>query len=279
MPAHFALWRVLKSMKEYKILLKFSLMMLKSSHSNEVNFSEWIKSYVLYAKALFLNARYEDSVELLRNLLDVFANVPLEEVKFLSEVNKNNKISLTNVFEEFEWALNFYSKHHVYMKSKTIFGLNFSRKYLKESSKENLILKEGKMIESKQNLENHLNKSSNSGIFILNQDEYEQNLEHSMEGYRSGFIIQHDNNNNVILDNNANNQGEFEFDKEMLFKDREIENLKESLESKIKQSPVTTETTTNIDINEPNKLEEYIESKIDSISIPKTNTCLYNYNI
>jgi len=87
--------------------------MLKSSHSNEVNFSEWIKSYVLYAKALYLNARYEDSVELLRNLLDVFANIPLEEVKFLSEVNKNNRISMTNVFEYFEWALNFYSKYQL----------------------------------------------------------------------------------------------------------------------------------------------------------------------
>ncbi len=150
-------------MKEYKILLKSSLLMLKSSHSNEVNFSEWIKSYVLYAKALYLNARYEDSVELLRNLLDVFANIPLEEVKFLSEVNKNNRISMTNVFEYFEWALNFYSKYHVYKKSEAIFKANFTKKYFKELPGEKLVIKEGKLIDPNHNLENKLNKLSRSG--------------------------------------------------------------------------------------------------------------------
>ena len=114
MQAHFALWRVLKSLKENKVLLKFSFFMVKCSHSNEVNSSEWIKAYILYAQALFLNA-----------------NIPIDEIKFLSEVNKNNKISLTNVFEYFEWALNFYSKNHVYEKSKAIFNFNFKKKFKK----------------------------------------------------------------------------------------------------------------------------------------------------
>ena len=131
MQAHFALWRVLKSLKENKVLLKFSFFMVKCSHSNEVNSSEWIKAYILYAQALFLNAKYEDAIELLRNLLDLFANIPIDEIKFLSEVNKNNKISLTNVFEYFEWALNFYSKNHVYEKSKAIFNFNFKKKFKK----------------------------------------------------------------------------------------------------------------------------------------------------
>ena len=148
--------------------------MLKCSHSNEVNSSEWIKAYILYGQALFLNGKYEDAIELLRNLLDVFANIPIEEVKFLSEVNKNNKISLTNVFEYFEWALNFYSKNHVYEKSKAIFKFNFKRKKFKESffveKKSSQI--PGKIIEKNSIINNNLNKFSRSGYLFSNFQRY-----------------------------------------------------------------------------------------------------------
>jgi hypothetical protein len=49
------------------------------------------------------------------------------------------------------------------------------------------------------------------------------------------------------------------------------------LESKLKLSPCLTETNIIFEINDPYKLEEYIESKIDLIPIPTTNSCIYTF--
>lgn len=131
MPALFAIWKILRILKENKVLLNFSYLMLKISHLNEVPFSQWTKSYILYAKALLLNLKSEEAITLLRNTLDIFVNIPLEEVKFLQEVSKSNKISSTNIFVNFDNALRFYSKYIIYEKNKGIFQFNFKKKVTK----------------------------------------------------------------------------------------------------------------------------------------------------
>lgn len=115
------LWKVLKYSEETKLFLYYSFFMLKVSHSNEVSVSDFIKSYVLLSKALFLNSKFDEAVNLLRNLLDTFACIPIEDLKYLSEIYRLNNISLTNMFVNFDSSLKFFSKYHVYEKSKGIF--------------------------------------------------------------------------------------------------------------------------------------------------------------
>jgi hypothetical protein len=121
MNAYFELWKIIKLKKDYKLLLSFSYFMIGISHDEEVTFDDWIKSYILYAKALFLNERKDDAIELLRSLLDIFSNIPLDEIKFLSEIHKSNKITTTNNLFNFDRAIRFYSKYHVYKKCEGIF--------------------------------------------------------------------------------------------------------------------------------------------------------------
>jgi hypothetical protein len=151
--ASFSLWKILqklflqkeketnspnrsksqKSLKPSKqeinsVLLKFSYFMIKICQNEEVSFSDWIKAYILYSKSLYYNERYDQAIQVLISLLDIFANMPHEDIKFLSEINKDNKISITNVFVNFDTALNFYSKYHVFKKCEEIFLNNYYKK-------------------------------------------------------------------------------------------------------------------------------------------------------
>jgi hypothetical protein len=122
MDAYYSIWRILKINKRYKSLIDFSFYLVKISHNSEVLFEDWLKSYILYSKALYLDNKLNDALELLRGLLDIFANIPLDEIKYLSEINKNNKISLkNNNFFDFDYVLSFYSKYHIYSKCEAIF--------------------------------------------------------------------------------------------------------------------------------------------------------------
>jgi hypothetical protein len=128
----------LKINKKKKILLRFSLYLLKISHSSEVSYEDWIKCYVLFSKALYLDGKLDDALELLRGILDIFANIPLDDIKYLSEINKNNKISLKNNFFNFDFALSFYSKYHVYSKCEAIFKSVYKTREYKISREFNI---------------------------------------------------------------------------------------------------------------------------------------------
>jgi hypothetical protein len=104
-----------------KILLKYSYYLVKLSHNEEINFNDWLKAYLKYSKALFLNEKYDKSIMILINLLDIFSVIPLDELKFLQEINKKNKISFINNFINFDVLLKFFSKSQVYKKCESIF--------------------------------------------------------------------------------------------------------------------------------------------------------------
>jgi len=130
MRAHFLVIKILKTIGDYSFLLKYCIYTIKISHSDNVTTAEWLKAYLLYSKALFLNEMSEDAIDVLRNILDIFAYIALDEIKFLNEINKTNKISLTNVFVDFNHALNFYSKFHVYEKCEKIFRKKIPKKVI-----------------------------------------------------------------------------------------------------------------------------------------------------
>ena len=121
MPAIFLLWKILKFSDEKKLFLYYSYYMVKLSHSNEVSCSDWVKAYILLAKALFMNNLIDDAINLLRNLLDVFACIPIEDLKYLSEIYRMNNISITNMFVNYDTSLKYFSKFHVFEKSKGLF--------------------------------------------------------------------------------------------------------------------------------------------------------------
>lgn len=128
MEAHFLIWKVLRSLGNYKSLLLYSYYIIRISHLNEVSFQDWQKCYIYYSKALIFNGKFDDAINLLRNLLDVFANIPIEGIKYLSDIHKLNKISTTNIFVSLDSATEFYSKYRIYKKSLEIFDSNNVRK-------------------------------------------------------------------------------------------------------------------------------------------------------
>ena len=139
MRAHFLVIKILKTIGDYSFLLKYCIYTIKVSHSDNVTTNEWLKSYLFYTKALFLNDMCEEAIDVLRSVLDIFAYIALDEIKFLNEINKNNKISLTNVFVDFNHALNFYSKFHVYEKCENIFKKKIPKKV--NIPKEDILIK------------------------------------------------------------------------------------------------------------------------------------------
>jgi hypothetical protein len=293
MDAYFALWRIIKHCREYKVLLNFSFFMIKNSHSTDVSYEDWIKSYILYAKALFLNERYDDSVELLRNMLDIFANIPLDHIKFLSEVHKSNKIFTTNNFVNFDYALSFYSKYHVYKKSEAIFQFNFKSKTNKGLNKDNPYTYTYKMSFSnkKKIVQSFVSHSAN----LKNEN---LNLGNTYIPSSSNF--KDENNINFELDLSINNsitnvdKNSIQVNETLVLNTQE-DNFKE-IKGDFLLSQVYNSTCNNynsngsvynsmygknvedVGVNSFEKLEEYIEKKIEFLEIPEEYTCKLNEN-
>lgn len=159
MRASFCLWKILKK-KNLQLLLKYSLFILKISHSEEVTYSEWVKSYLLLSKSLFYNKKYEQSIQVLISLLSCFTILPNENIKFLSKINKVNQISFTNVFENFESALAIFSKANIYKKCQEIFEESEVEQDLSSSLKELELFIDSKSISS-------INFNLNCNIFFI----------------------------------------------------------------------------------------------------------------
>jgi hypothetical protein len=219
MNALFALWKILAFLREYKLLLNLSYFIIKIAHRNEVSASDWIKSYMLYSKALMYNKKYDEAIILLINTLDLFAHVPLEEAKYLNSIYKQNKISTTNFFVNFDKALQFYSKYHVYKKSQAIFQHNYTLKKGRKNMKNDIFL--NNVIDIKSEREN---KETDTLIQIS-----------MMNTFKSS------NTTNSVIE----------------------------LQNKIDSS----NTLNDLEIDNINKLEEYIESNIDSIEVPVESPC------
>jgi len=95
-PAYFSIWKLIKKENNKKLLFAFSYFLIKISHSDEVNLNQWITAYILYSKALCFDGKLENALEILRSLIDIFPCFPLEDLKYIEEINKNNKISFKN---------------------------------------------------------------------------------------------------------------------------------------------------------------------------------------
>jgi hypothetical protein len=252
MPALFAVWKILSFLKEFKLLLNFSYFMIKVSHMNEVSFSDWIYSYILYSRALLLNNKAEDAITLLRNTLDVFVNIPLEEVKFLSEVNKTNKISSTNVFFNFDTALSFYSKYHVYQKSEGIFNFNFNLKKKKNVISEFFSFSQNNnLLNSKENV-----KEEDSGKIINNG---------------SGTSIEEGGSISVIPTLPGVSKNKFN-DEINLGSDKNLLSA-----SNIGGASTILPVLKDIGIDNVKKIDEYLEKAVDLIDIPTESPCKNNY--
>lgn len=262
MNAYFGLWRVIRYLGDMRILLNFSYFTIRRAHSIEVTFEDWIKSYILYAKALTFNKRYEEALELLRNLLDIFANIPLEEIKFLSEIHKNNKISSTNNFVNFDYALSFYSKYHVYSKSESIFHLNYRLKTGKERFK--LVSGNSPIADKQASAKRQLKRTFASQSFnVFNDGDAINNIDNSVIKYEIDNSIVGNSIERDIIHTNEEN-----FDKLNIMQNQAFNNCKNS-----KESPYEDVKIEDIGVDDVNKLEDYIEKHIEHVEVPQEYTC------
>ncbi len=251
------LWKVLKySTEEKKLFLYFSFYLVKISHSNEVCFSDWIKAYIFLSKALFLNDKIDDAINLLINLLDIFPCIPIEDFKYLSEVYRMNNISLTNMFVNFDISLKYFSKYHVYEKTKGIFiileklkrkNINkekvfFYKNHTKENTTETNISDAAisldnfgqKIISKRYSSSNHTNFSYST------KNEYnKQKKDHSYDNFKnrnfeeknSNFLNSNDSNINYNSIDNEDNI--FDNSNEKILVDKDEKNqIKKNCKSK-----------------------------------------------
>ncbi len=180
-----------------KILLKFSFFILKISQNEEISFSDWIKAIILYSKSLYYNEKFDQAIQSLIYLLDIFAITPHENIKFLSEINKDNKISITNVFVNFDLALNFYSKHHVYKKCEDIFLDNYVKK-------ENMILFDNleTLIENDGDQKNKIEEENIFTLKIFEENELEKDFSRSFENNIKNVNADNLNEDEIITSEN-----------------------------------------------------------------------------
>lgn len=123
-PAYISLWKLIKRENNKKLLLSFSFFLIKISHNDEVSIKDLIYSYILYSKALCFNDKIESALEILRYLLEIFPCFPIEDLKYVEEIQKNNKISFKNNLFNHEIISRFYSRLHIYEKCEPIFQEN-----------------------------------------------------------------------------------------------------------------------------------------------------------
>lgn len=277
MPAHFQIWKILNFLQDYKLLLDFSYFTIKVSHLNEVAFNDWTQSYVYYAKALYLNGKSEEAVNLLKNVLDVFSITPLEKVKLLSEIAKSNSIASSNVFENFDKALTFYSKYHVFQKNEEIFENNFSHQR-NENSLNSIILELNEVRSNGSSLDERINipeiptpsKTRNkfNEINIINANEIEISSPNkyplSPNVYPESPNPNYQNELLTIDDNfylNGHTYNSFLFQK-----DANFVNASKLFENKDK-------TLKDIEVNNKRKVYEFIHKEIDEVEIPNESPC------
>jgi len=250
MPAFFMLWKILKYSDEKKLFLYFSFYMVKIAHSNEVSFSDWIKAFILLSKALFLNSMTDDGINLLRNLLDVYACIPIEDLKYLSEIYRINNISLTNMFVNFDTSLKYFSKYHVYEKTKGLFIMlgnlkkkktskekvffNKNYKYLLNEKTPDTNISEGISSDNiynrtsthRNSSSNHINLSSSikneqcskkrkdhsDGVYHENKNKKKSTSGKNNNNYedKNHSKIHEDNDNNNIFENSYDNKNKIE---------------------------------------------------------------------
>jgi hypothetical protein len=250
MNAYFALWKILKYKKEYRMLLLFSHFMIKNAHDHEVTFGDWLKSYILYSNALYYNNRYDDAIELLRSLLDIFSNIPIEEIKYLTEIYKTNKVSTTNNLVNFDKALGFYNKYHVYKKCEAIFL--FTSKFKGRHFSFNINYYNERIIERERNKSCPFMGGSKPhdplGRMSINGIEFEN----STGGNN------HEDNKTLNEDYNKYTGMLFNINK------HDYDSYDIAIE--------------NIDITTVEGLEQYIEAYIDKINVSESNLCKSTFN-
>lgn len=271
-----------------RILLKLSYFILKVAQSEEVPLTCWIKSWIIYAKSLYFNKKFEQATQVLISLLDIFANIPHEEIKFLSEINKDNKISITNVFVNFELALNFYSKFHVYRKCEDIFQDNYMKRNNYLDNLNEFIACSGEHMEN-IDINNHKDEDNLFAEFAVQHTEEEndsRSYEHTFTKSNANIEIDinvddvkegksentHKSLNNAIQKNTSG----FIYDPNFVDLSNEFNFINdEMIEKEFKKiTQFENKKVPDLNIKTISKLEEYLDNNIDNIEIQEDNfTC------
>jgi hypothetical protein len=98
--------------------------MIKIFQYDEVPLDVWINSYILYSKALFLSGKIDSSLELLGFCVDIFPFFPIEDLKYVGDIQKNKKNKFkSNIFDQ-EIFGSFYNRMNIFNKCSKIFKEN-----------------------------------------------------------------------------------------------------------------------------------------------------------
>jgi hypothetical protein len=272
MPAYFSLWDLIKSEENYKFLLKFSLFTIKTAHSNCVETQFLVRSYYNYSKALVLNNENDDAIKLLLILLDNYAPIKCDDIKFLKNIYKDNKITHKHGFQNFEEALKFYSKNHIVEKVEPIF-----KKYHRQL-----------FSNKKRNSEKILSSLDHSDQITLMQskitsnndkNEIQENNEFMQEFFLEGvpnnakYCITDPQFSNIVDDINliGNNENNITI-QDMSIKKEELPAIDESI---ILKEDYDSECSMidDLQITEMNNFEAFIDKNLENFNLYSDSPC------
>ena len=263
MPAHFALWDLIKLEEDYKFLLKFSLFTLKVAHSNGVELNYWINAYYNYSKALVLNNENDDAIKLLIIMLDNFASIKLDDIKYINSIYKENKISYTHEFKNFESGLKFYSKNYIFEKAEYIFKKNHRfRKNDKNMNSDNIL----SSIDNQSDQNTHAHSKNTHSHQIPEIPEINNEILDNL-----GFLDALQNNSIMATEPQFLNTEEIQI--EPLVKKEELPHIDESvIEKEEYDSDVSL---IDLEITEMNNFEKFIDKNLESFLINVESPCNY----
>jgi hypothetical protein len=145
--------------------------MIKIFQYDEVPLDIWINSYILYSKALFLNGKIDSSLALLGFCIDIFPCFPIKDLKFVGEIQKNNKNNIkSNIFDQ-EILGSFYNRINIFNKCSNIF---------KENSIFNDPSEEDKKIYDYDYIENNYHQDNDTNNKILSPKIFDENKDKVM---------------------------------------------------------------------------------------------------
>lgn len=126
----YLLWKILNNIKEYGLGYKVAYMTLLKIklYSNCCQYEDLYSTYINLAKSLFKLKKVNDGMEVIKYLHNYSPIYPIEEMKFLPQINKSTNISVTNDAINTDFIVQYFNIDTLYYNTIEIFKKNYTKK-------------------------------------------------------------------------------------------------------------------------------------------------------
>lgn len=126
----FLIQKILNKIEEYSLSFKFAFFtILKIKEASNCSlYKEIFTAYMNIAKAMFKLKKNKEAFDILKCLLSLSAIYPIDDMKYLSLIYKENNISITNDVINSDFIQKHYDIDNIYQKCIEIIKKNYTKK-------------------------------------------------------------------------------------------------------------------------------------------------------